>query len=117
MRLIVLLFGIITSVNLMARTPLQAEIEGYRLLAEFAKTKSNEFGCFPCSVGGGFLGNKVNNLTLDLCFSKEIAVDEARALYVNLLLDLIDFVAKDKSVQPYLHHTPPSTKDMVDPFV
>ncbi len=58
------------------------------------------------------MGNMVNKLRLDLALQRELSVEEAREVYVNILVDFIDFVAKDQQIRPFLHHCPPAAKEI-----
>ncbi len=79
-----------------------------RLLTSFSEAKQKEMGCVEVDLGARISGNEVKTMLVSLGFAKDCSVEEARGLYVKLLLGLIDHASRNRETSEYLGHLFPS---------
>lgn len=78
------------------------------LLCSFSEAKQKEMGCVEVDLGARISGNEVKTMLVGLGFAKDCSVEEAREIYVKLLLDLIDHTSHNRETGEYLGHLFPS---------
>ena len=106
------LITLLALVGMEAKESRQAENQGDRVIGQFIRTQKKDPDFFVSSVGGGFWGNRVNNLKLGAGIRHECNVEEAREYYVNMFLEFVNFVIHDEKIRPYLNHMPPSLDEI-----
>ncbi len=66
----------------------------------FSKYKMNVSG------GGGYIGYDIGHIALSVNVYKQVTVDEARRIYVEILDAIVERINKDKKLRPYLREYP-----------
>lgn len=58
------------------------------------------------SGGGGYLGYDIGHIALSVNIYKQVTVEEARRIYVEILDAIVERINKDKKLRPYLREYP-----------
>jgi len=80
-----------------------------KITDRYVKDTEEKYNVSLFGSGGGMMYN-VNNIFLSFHVIKEVKLEEARKMYVEMVSDLLNRINQDEEVRPYLSHFPYTAK-------